>query len=332
MNVLVTGATGFLGKALALRLADEGHRVYCLARNPKKLSKELLEKCITPVLGDVTDSLFEKNLPEQIDRVFHLAGLVAYKRKDRPEMEQVNVQGTQHIVDVCVRRKIKLLHTSSVVAVGASRTPTVLNETAKYDVPEHFGYFATKKKAEDLVMAAVRDRGLQAVTVNPSTVYGPEDALKGSRKMQLKVAAGKLPFYPPGGVSIVDVDDVVEGMLLAMQKGRVGERYILSGENLLIRDVFRQIASAAGVRAPRFALPRGLMMALGTAGDLLERCGASMSLTSENAAIACWYHWFDSSKAQKELGFHFRPAHESLERSVRWAQNHLLSTSSSLLS
>ncbi|MNT34154.1 hypothetical protein D3C72_1701150 [compost metagenome] len=136
--------------------------------------------------------------------------------------------------------------------------------------------------------------------------------------MQIKVAQGRLKFYTSGGVNVVAVEDVVAGIISAWKKGRKGERYILSGENLLIKDLFAIIAAEAGRKAPSIELPEHLLHVIGSFGDSLEKIGLKGPLSKENAWTATMFHWFDSSKARAELDFTPRPAKEAIHNSVRW--------------
>jgi dihydroflavonol-4-reductase len=206
-----------------------------------------------------------------------------------------------------------------VVAIGASFDGKPLNEDSPYNVKHlDLGYFETKHAAENIVREANQTGRVDAVMVNPGTIYGPGDAKKGSRGVQLKVARGKFPFYPPGGVNIVSVEDVVDCTIAAWKRGRSGERYIVGGENLLIRDVFKMIASEAGVEPPSIPLPRPLIFTIGKVGDLLESIGKKGPLNTENAWTSVLYHWFDSSKAQRELGLSPKPASFAIAQSVKW--------------
>lgn len=238
-------------------------------------------------------------------------------------MELVNVTGTRNVIDAVKAAGVKrLVHMSSVVAVGAGfHRDQVLNEDSKYNIAHlNLGYFETKRKAELLVREAAHSGLIDAVIVNPSTIYGPGDARKGSRGAQLKVARGKMPFYTPGGVNVVDVADCVDGIVRAWQKGRTGERYILCGENILIRDLFRIIAELAGVPAPKIRLPKFALHLLGGIGDLMAKLGKPGSLSSETAWTSTLYHYFDSSKAQRELGFKPGPARAAIAKSVQWVK------------
>jgi len=320
MKVLVTGANGFLGSWVTRALVEEGHEVYALVR-PKSDLSELNGINCKYVYGDVTDIVSLLEAFKGIDTVFHLAGIIAYKGSDRALMERVNVQGTANVIEVCRECHVRrLVHLSSVVAIGGSRSPSeVLDEKSEFNVHDlNLGYFETKFAAEELVKKAVAKGEIDAVILNPSTIYGPGDARKGSRKMMLKVAQGKFKFYTSGGVNVVAVQDVVKGILSAWKIGKKGERYILAGENILIKDLFRIIAEEAGVPAPTHHLPDHMLHLVGTIGDVMEKMGFKGPLSKENAYTATMYHWFDSSKAQKELDFHPRPAREAIHNSVQW--------------
>lgn len=324
MKVLVTGANGFLGSWVTKALVNEGHEVYALVR-PKSDVSELDGVNCQYVHGDVTDvhSLLESF--KGMDSVFHLAGIIAYKKSQRSLMDKVNVQGTANVVNVCRENKIRrLVYLSSVVAVGGSFSPDkVLNEESTYNVADlNLGYFETKHEAEKIVKKACDKGEVDAVILNPTTIYGAGDAKKGSRKMQVKVAQGKLKFYTSGGVNVVAVEDVVQGILNAWKNGRSGERYILAGENMLIKDLFAMIAAEAGVKPPPHLLPDAVLHTVGAVGDFMESVGLKGSLSRENAYTATMYHYFDSSKAQKELNFRPRPAREAIHNSVQWMKDH----------
>jgi dihydroflavonol-4-reductase len=318
MAVLVTGATGFVGAWLVRRLTEKGERVHVLHRASSNL-EDLKGLSFVSKLGDVTDRGSVERACQDVDTVFHLAGVIGYSRAMRPLMDKVNVEGTRHVVDAVKRSKSKLVYMSSVVAIGASFDGTPLNEESPFNLSHlNLGYFETKRAAEELVKTACRRGEIEAVILNPSTIYGAADAKKGSRKTQLKVARGKFPFYTKGGVSIVSVHDVVEAVLSAREKGRNGERYILCGENLTIKETFQRIARLAGVSPPSLYMPSPIVHAIGHVGDWLETMGKKGPLNSENAWTALLFHWFDHSKASAELGFRPRPAEEALKESVDW--------------
>lgn len=322
MKVVVTGANGFLGSWLTKRLASDGYDTHIVARKSSDLS-DLQGIKYKSLIGDVTDLKSLEKAFEGADQIFHLAGVVAYKKSQRELMEKVNFIGTQNVIQAMKTQKIKkLLHLSSVVSIGAGFTSQeILNENSRYNL-EHLnlGYFETKRKAELAVITATKNSEIEGIIVNPSTIYGPADAKKGSRSIQLKVAKGQFPFYTGGGVNVVGVSDVVEGIMLAIIKGKPSERYILSGDNWTIQKLFQQIASEANVQAPRIKLPDFVLHALGSLGDLGQAFGLKGGISKENAWTSTLFHWFDNSKAKKELGFSPGPAEAAIHASVEWIQ------------
>lgn len=326
MKVVVTGASGFLGGHLVKALAKMDFDVHVLARPNSDLS-EIEGTAYKSAFGDVTDLVSLENAFHGAKGIFHLAGVIAYRKEDRALMEKVNVEGTANVLRAMKKAKIpKLLHLSSVAAVGASYLPSeILNEESPYTISDlNLGYFETKRKSELLVVEAYKKGEVDARIVNPSTIYGAGDAKKGSRSVQLKVAQGKFPFYTPGGTSIVGVDDVVDGILKAWDIGRPGERYILSHENWTIRQLFAAIAREAGVSPPWCKLPAPLLHIAGSIADRLSPFGIKGPISTETARTSTLFHWFDHSKARKDLGFNPRPAEEAIRQSVQWIKENRL--------
>lgn len=323
MKVLVTGANGFLGSWLCRRLQNDGHQVFALVRPSSDLS-ELEGLRYEKIFGDVTDRASLDRAFQGMDAVFHLAGLIAYKRSELARMRKINVEGTRNVVEACLATKVpRLVHLSSITAVGAGFSPNeIQTEESKYNIANlHLGYFDTKHEAEKIVLGAA-SKGLDAVVLNPGTIYGPGDAKKGSRSTQLKVARGKFPFYTPGGVNVIHVEDAVDGIVRGWQQGRKGERYLLGSENITIKNLFEMIAAEAGVPAPKWKLPRAALFAVGRFGDLKEQLGGKASVSVENAWSSTLYHYLDNSKAKRELGLNPRPAREAIRASVGWMKDH----------
>lgn len=322
-SVLVTGASGFVGQWLVRRLVQEGHQVKALVRSPQDQDHSAKEGAVA-VLGDVTDLASLQTHFAGLDSVFHLAGCISYRRVDRPLMEKVNVEGTQNVIAACRSAGVRrLVHMSSVVAVGALENPNShpLTEDSEYNLHAYdLGYFETKLAAEKLVLAACAAGQLSGVILNPSTIYGAGDAEKGSRSNQIKVAQGRMKLYPPGGVNIVAVEDVIDGTLAAWQAPVSGRRYILSGENMTLHQTFQIIAEIAGSKPPQIPITKSLLLAYGALEDWRARQGQPSKFSRDNARAAVLYHWFDSFRAQRELQFKPRPAREALAASVNWMQ------------
>lgn len=314
-KVIVTGANGFLGSNLCKKLIDGGYDVSVIVRKNSDVT-ELKGLKLNYFYGDVTDINSLKEAFKGHDYVLHLAGLISYKKYDREKMYLINVVGTENVIHACISTGIeKLLHLSSVVTIGSSFLPHIHNEQSEYKIKNlDLGYFETKLEAEKKVMAASQMKSLFTICVNPSTIYGFADAKKGSRSNQIKVAQGKLPFYTAGGVNVVSVDDVTDGIILALEKGSNGERYILANENITIKELFQMIAKSAGKPAPEKYLPTFLLHVAGWIGDRIKK-----GLSSENAYTASMYHWFDHSKAKRELGFvPKKSAQQAIDDSVSW--------------
>lgn len=323
-KVLVTGATGFVGSWLTQKLLHLGRDVRVISRSGKFHTDGDSSK-LEIFKGDVTQPASLLEATKNIHTIFHLAGVVGYSRAMREQMYQTNVMGTQNVLDAYKASGCRrLVYMSSVVAVGSSFDgKQLLNESSEYNLADlDLGYFETKREAEQLVHQAARSGDVDAVILNPSTIYGPGDATKGSRSTQIKVARGQFPFYTSGGVNVIHIDDVVDAVMRAWEVGRTGERYILSGENLLIRDLFKMIAQEAGVRAPFIYLPNRLVLALGQFGNFLESHGKKGPINSENAWASILFHWYDNLKARKELSLNPRPAQMAISESVRWMKNH----------
>jgi len=320
MNVLVTGANGFLGSWLCRRLQEEGHHVTALVRKNSDLS-EINHLKLNYEYGDVTQIETLREAFKNKEYIYHLAGVVAYNKNQRALMNHVNVNGTKNVVNVLTEQQnAKLLNLSSVVAIGSSFLPTVLSESSDYSIHHlNLGYFETKHQAEKIVTDAALNNKIHAINVNPSTIYGSGDAKKGSRKNQIKVAQGKLPFYTAGGVNVVAVEDVCEGIVQATKYGQNAQRYILASENMTIKELFSKIAGFSGVKAPSIYLPFSILKIIGLIGDIRGK-----GLSTENAYTASMYHWFSHDKAKKELGFNPRSADIALENSIRWMRDHKL--------
>jgi dihydroflavonol-4-reductase len=327
-RALVTGATGFVGGWLARRLLEKGYEVRALKREEGPLEGELLDlqksgARLDVRSGDVLSDESLRSACEGVDAVFHLAGLIAHSEAGRAAMEKVNVEGTRNVVEACARAGVRrLVNMSSVAAVGASYVPRgLLREDSSNPSAElRLAYGETKRKAEAIALAAAKAGRIEAVSVCPGTIYGPGDARKDTRGSMLKVARGQMPYYSSGGVNVIDVESACDALISAASAGRSGERYLIGGENLLLRDLFALIAREAGARPPWLYLPNAVILAVGRVGDLREARGARPSLTSEQAWNAILFHWFDSSKARAELALRPRPAREAIAASVRWSR------------
>lgn len=309
-SVAMTGATGFIGHHLAMKLARSGARLTALVRSSSRMErlKAAGIACIVAPL-DQPDAMVRAASGAQF--FFHLAGAVDFG-SDKAFCRAVNVDGTAKALraarDAGVRR---FIHASSIVAVGANRRPQPLDETSTWNLGEYrVPYATTKREAEGLVLSF--DGPMERVVVNPACVVGPDDFSHSEFGTVCKrFWRGRLPFYSGRGNNFVDVRDVADGLLLAAKKGRAGERYILGGENLTYRQFFHLLAQAEGRR--RFRMPIPLFVAKLSAfiADQLPRRKAKPYLTRAQARFLGLWFFFDCSKAKRELGYNPRPLIDS---------------------
>jgi dihydroflavonol-4-reductase len=319
-RVAITGASGLLGGNLAAELIAAGHQVVATKRAGTKVAhlSDLAIDWIDAELGSF-DSLSRAFVGAAC--VFHCAAAVTIKKAVTPEMTAANVTGTRNVIDACVRARVpRLVHTSSVVAIGLSTDGKPCDETATWNFDTEGlvdAYAITKHQAEQVVHEA-RDR-VDAVIVNPTFMFGPRDARPSSGKLIVDVLKRKMPGWTPGYNNFVDVRDVARGMISVWHEGRRGERYILAGHDMTYREVFEQIARVGGVEPPRFGVPRPAAWLLGKVGDLVEASGREPLINSTQARYAYTDKFrFRSSKATTELGYTVSPLEPALRDAITW--------------
>lgn len=296
-----------------------GRPVHALVRRP---SPDLAGGVVAHV-GELCDLERVLNALGDGAVVLHLAGVVGYSRASLAAMEAVNVRGTETVVDACVECGAALVLCSSVVAVGscAARSDAPLDEDAPWDrAMERVGYVRTKKAAEDAVVNAARSRGLPAVVLCPSNVYGPGDGAKGSRRTQVKAANGRWPLYTDGGVNIVHIDVVVAAFLSVLRQPGAefwnGQRWLIVGENVTIRAMLTLFSTHGGNarHAPWLRLPAWLLHAACVLGD----AAGSASFTRDRHAVATRFHWYDGRRARAALQLPEIAAADAVRDSVAW--------------
>ncbi len=318
-NVLVTGGTGFIGSNLAIALRAEGCSVRILRRRESDL-RAIGDADVEHCIGDVRDPDSVLRAMKGCDTVFHTAAVVSYWPRDRKRLFEVNVGGTKNIVRACLEAGVeRLVHTSSVAAIGFPEHGTRADETNAFNWgPYNVGYRISKYEAEQEVRRGM-GAGLPAVIVNPSIVIGPRDIHFNGGQIIRDIRNKKLFFYIDGGTNVVYVDDVVRGHIAAASRGRIGERYILCGENLSLQDTFRITAEEVGGMVPRIRFPK---FALTTVAGIIEMTGNVLNrkpwITRELVARAGTTYYFSCDKARKELLYDFVPFREAARRTFDW--------------
>jgi dihydroflavonol-4-reductase len=323
VRVLVTGGTGFVGSQLAAALVGRGDSVRVLRRASSGLVT-LEGLPVEHIIGDILDPEAVAHAVEGCERVFHVAGLSSYWRAKREDIYRVNVEGTRIVMDACLRAGVqRVVHTSSIGAIGIPPEGTVGNEEMAFDRQSAaFAYADSKHLAEGKVRKAV-ERGLPAVIVNPAVVIGAGDQYLIAGHIGLEVARGGLLAVPPGGICVVDVDAVVQGHIAAAERGRVGERYILGGENLTYREIVATAAALTQTPAPRRTIPRGALPLLGVVVDTVNRVSSRPpAVNGEQIRLSARNVFFDSGKAVRELGYPMLPFRGAAEKALRWYTDH----------
>lgn len=326
MKILVTGATGFVGSAVARLVAARGRELAVLARagadrsNLAGLDADVRE-------GDLNDPGTLARALVGCDTLFHVAADYRLWTRDPRELYRTNVDGTRAIMHAALAANIdRIVYTSSVATLGNPGDGTPGNETTPVSVDDMIGHYKRSKfLAERAVDELVTTHELPAVIVNPSTPIGPRDIKPTPTGRVVRDAqAGRLPAYVDTGLNIAHVDDVAAGHLLALDHGQIGRRYILGGEDLSLREILTMIAEICGRPPPRIRLPRSLIFPVAYASEAwawLTR-GPEPQATVDGLRMAKKKMFFDSSRAIAELGYEARPARRALEDAIVWFQAH----------
>jgi dihydroflavonol-4-reductase len=322
MKIFLTGATGFLGHHLLRLLPAQGHTVHALVRPTSDLSGLPSTGKIVVFKGDVTDPGSIIAASRGCEIAIHAAGIVSFDRGDAALMTAINVTGTENVCLACRQNGLKrLVHVSSVNALGFPEGTAAGDENTRFNWERfHLDYMDTKHRAEQVVLGHVV-RGLDVVIVNPGTMFGPGDVNGHSGEYLRSAARGRLIGYITGGFTQCITERVAEGCLLAAEKGRTGERYVLGGFNLGYREFFDLIAEILGVRRPFLRIPAGLFSAAGWSACAFCRLfGVRSPVTPGLIRAAPLGLFYSSDKAVRELGY--RPGNaEDLRNAI--LQHHL---------
>lgn len=316
---LVTGGTGFVGSNLALRLVERRWQVKILAR-PGTPTDMLEGGPFEFILGDVLD--LDSLLPamRRVDVVFHAAGVVDYWRQGKEVMYAVNVEGTRNVTQAALRAHIeRVVFTSSAAALGIHPNKMV-DESFQFNVkPEQFVYGHSKFLAEQAVYQAIQ-RGLPAVIVCPTTVIGPRDRRKVSSGMVVEVVKHCVPpLIPPGGLNLIPICDAAQGHIEAAIKGQVGERYLLGGENMTLRQLYQTIADVVGCGTQLKTMPRWQVALFAGLTDMLQpQTSGPVPLTGDRLRLEAQSFYFDCSKARQAFKLPNTPLRITIGRTYEW--------------
>ena len=328
MTTLVTGASGFLGSSVVRALTRRGERVRVLVRETSD-QRNIADLGIEVATGDLRDPSSLVPALEGCRVVFHVAADYRLWVPRPEEIYRVNVDGTAALIRAAVAVGVeRIVYTSSVATLGLNDNRDPADETTPVSLADMVGHYKRSKYlAEEQVRRLIEDISAPVVIVNPSTPVGPRDVKPTpTGRMVLDAAAGRMPAYVDTGLNVVHVDDVAEGHLLACDRGVVGERYILGGHNMALREILGVIARLMGRKAPNLSLPHDFVLPIAHAAEVMARItGRQPFVTVDGVKLAKKHMYFTCRKAERDLGYQARPAIMAFCDAIDWfhAQGYL---------
>jgi dihydroflavonol-4-reductase len=321
-RALVIGGTGFVGSNIALRLVERHWDVTIMER--LGASRELLEGGpFDFVTGDVLELETLPPAMSGIDVVFNAAGVVDYWNQGVERMYEVNVDGTHNVMEAALKSRIeRVVHVSSTAAMGI-HPDELVDETYRFNVKEEqFTYGHSKHQAEEIVFEYVK-KGLPVVIVNPTTVIGPRDIRKVSSGMVVEVVKHCVPpFIPPGGINIVPICDAAQGTIEAAIKGRIGERYILGGENMSHRQIYQTIANVVGCGMKLKVMPHWQVALVAGLTDMMQpQTNGPVPLSGTRLRLESQNFYYETTKARSSFNMPQTPLRVTIGRTFEWYES-----------
>jgi dihydroflavonol-4-reductase len=325
MTNLVTGANGFVGAAVVRALLARGEAVRALVREGSNtVNLDALPVAIAR--GDITDAAALRRAAQGCRTVFHVAADYRLWVPDEAAMLRTNVDGSVNVLESAAAAGAeRLVYTSSVAVLGINRDRTPADESTQVSLADMIGpYKRSKFLAEQAVQKRAAETGFPVVTVNPSTPIGPGDTRPTpTGRVIVDAATGRMPAYVDTGLNVVHVDDVALGHLLARDRGRPGERYILGGVDMSLREILAMVANLCGRKPPSVRLPRAVVYPVALFGEALARfTRAEPRVTLDGLRMSRKHMYFSSRKAARELGYHSRPPEQAIGDALAWFRAH----------
>ena len=325
MTTLVTGATGFVGSHVARQLVSSGENVRVLVR-PTSNFKLLEDLRVERVEGDLRDAGSIERAMRGVRRVFHVAADYRLWTQHPEELYESNVEGTRRLIAAAERAGVeRIVYTSTVATIAVPQHGAALpNEATAARLEEMIGHYKRSKFLAEQVALDAAKAGAPVVIVNPTAPVGPGDwKPTPTGRIILDFLLGKMPAYVDTGLNVVAVEDVAAGHLLAAEKGRSGDRYILGGRNMTLKEILDALAAITGRRAPRLKLPHVVALAAGYADEWYSRlAGREPQIPVEGVKMSRHKMFVESDKAARELGYAPGKIEAGLERAVRWYGDH----------
>ena len=319
---LVTGASGCVGSALVRKLIAAAHQVRVLLRPTSDL-RNIEGLPVEVALGDLTDKNSLERALEGCNALYHAAADYRLWARHPQQLYQNNVAGTVNIMQAALKAGVeRIVYTSSVATLGLHADGSPADENTPVTLNDMIGHYKRSKfLAEAEVKRMIAGQGLPAVIVNPSTPVGPRDIRPTpTGRMVLDAACGRTPAYVDTGLNLVHVDDVAQGHLLAFERGVAGERYILGGRNMTLKEILTEIARISGQKPPRVKLPHNLVLPIAYLSEAWAWLtnGPEPRATVDGVRLSKKYMFFSIEKARRELGYNPRPVEEALKDAVEW--------------
>jgi dihydroflavonol-4-reductase len=319
--VLVTGASGFVGAAVTRALLAQGRQVRVLLR-PSSDRRNVAGLEVEERIGSLEDAASLAAAIAGCGALYHVAADYRLWVRDERAMLQVNVEGTRLLMLAALDSGVeRVVYTSSVATLGLASDGGLADETTPSRFSDMIGpYKRSKFLAEEVVRGLVAERALPAVIVNPSTPVGPGDVKPTpTGRLIVEAASGRMPAFVDTGLNIVHVDDVAAGHLLAEEKGVIGERYILGGENLALAEILRRIALLTQRKPPTLSIPIPLIWPIAIGAEAwASLSGKEPFVTRDGLRMARKKMFFSTAKAERALGYRARPAQDALRDAIAW--------------
>lgn len=311
--ILVTGGTGFLGSTLIQLLIDDGHAVIATKRRESHIPDNFKSSSLIEWIdADITDYFALSDIFERIDQVYHCAAKISYQKEDALPMLRINIEGTRHIVNLCLQYKTRLVHVSSIAALGTNKLGLPVSESDKWEQDPYISNYALSKYESELEVWRGITEGLSAIIVNPSVIMGTTTGKPPSNIIFNLVNKG-LKIYPPGTVGVVDVQDVAKVMIILMNSNIKGERFILNSENISNRELLQRIATLLDKNPPRIAASPLMLNIAWRAAKLVSIISRSRpALTQESTRASAAKLAYTNTKIVDAIGYAFKPLHQIL--------------------
>lgn len=321
MTTLVTGSTGFVGSHVTRQLVAAGERVRVLVRRSSSL-RALEGLPVERVEGDLRDALSLDRAMKGVRRVYHVAADYRLWTKIPGEIYESNVEGTRRLFEAAARAGVeRIVYTSTVATIAVpSHGAKLPDEEAQTSLDQMIGHYKRSKFLAEVEAIKAAGAGVPVVIVNPTAPVGPGDwKPTPTGRIVVDFLNGKMPAYVDTGLNLAAVEDVAAGHLLAAEKGRIGERYILGCRNMTLKQILEALAPIAGRRAPRVRLPHAFALAAGYADEWISRlAGREPQIPVEGVKMSRHRMFVESDKAERELGYKSGSVEAALERAVRW--------------